>query len=59
MVSEVVGFAGNIKWDGTKPDGTPQKLLDVSRLAKQGWHPKITLAEGIREVYRWYLDSTV
>ena len=58
MVSEVVGFKGHIKWDDTKPDGTPQKLLDVSRLSKLGWQPKIDLKDGIREVYQWYLDSS-
>ena len=59
MVSEVVGFKGDIKWDAVKPDGTPQKLLDVSRLSKLGWQPKIDLKAGIREVYQWYLDSSV
>jgi len=54
MVADIVGFKGNIKWDSAKPDGTPQKLLDVSRLAKLGWQPKILLVDGIREVYRWY-----
>jgi len=57
MVSDVVGYQGNIKWDPAKPDGTPQKLLDVSRLAKLGWKPKITLKDGIRAVYDWYLKS--
>ncbi len=59
MVSDIVGFKGNIKWDATRPDGTPQKLLDVSRLANLGWQPKITLEDGIREVYRWYVTGTV
>jgi len=54
MVSGVVGYRGEIKWDHAKPDGTPQKLLDVSRLAKLGWQPKIALKEGIRQVYQWY-----
>jgi GDP-L-fucose synthase len=54
MVSDIVGFKGGINWDTAKPDGTPQKLLDVSRLAKLGWQPKIKLEDGIREVYRWY-----
>ena len=58
MVSDVVGFKGDIKWDATRPDGTPQKLLDVSRLANLGWQPKITLEDGIREVYRWYVTGT-
>jgi len=54
LVSAVVGFKGNIIWDAAKPDGTPQKLLDVSRLKKLGWQPRITLQDGIREVYEWY-----
>ena len=48
MVSEIVGFKGDIKWDSTKPDGTPQKLLDVTRQAKLGWQPAITLKDGTR-----------
>ena len=54
LVSAVVGFKGNIIWDTAKPDGTPQKLLDVSRLTKLGWQPRITLKDGIRAVYEWY-----
>ena len=57
MVSDVVGFKGDIKWDGTKPDGTPQKLLDVSRLASLDWQPTITLKDGIHQVYEWYVNS--
>ena len=57
LVSDIVGFKGSIKWDSDKPDGTPQKLLDVSRLSKLGWHPKIQLESGIRQVYQWYLDQ--
>jgi len=53
-VREVVGFQGKIVWDSTKPDGTPRKLLDVSRLRALGWAPAIPLAEGIRAVYRAY-----
>ncbi len=58
MVSEVVGYRGDIKWDETKPDGTPQKLLDISRLKKLGWQPRITLQNGIREVYAWYQSGS-
>jgi len=58
MVTDVVGYKGDIKWDSTKPDGTPQKLLDISRQAKLGWQPKITLKDGIREVYQWYVSNT-
>ena len=58
-ISDIVGYKGSIKWDSGKPDGTPRKLLDVSRLTEKGWQAKINLADGIREVYRWYLGETV
>ncbi len=57
MISGIVGYEGSIKWDSGKPDGTPQKLLDVSRLTEKGWQAKINLAEGIRQMYRWYLGE--
>ena len=57
LVSEVVGFPGTIVYDRTKPDGTPQKLLDVSRLSSLGWSAKIGLREGIASTYRWYLEQ--
>lgn len=53
-VSDVVGYAGEIHWDATRPDGTPQKLLDVSKLAKLGWTSKIGLREGIESAVGWY-----
>jgi len=55
LVRRVVGFTGSIVYDKTKPDGTPRKLLDVSRLRAQGWAPKIGLEEGITGTYAWYL----
>jgi GDP-L-fucose synthase len=58
-ISDIVGYKGSIKWDAGKPDGTPRKLLDVSRLTEKGWQAKINLEEGIREVYRWYLGEAV
>ena len=58
-ISNIVGYEGSIKWDSGKPDGTPRKLLDVSRLTEKGWQAKINLADGIREVYRWYLGEMV
>ena len=58
LTSDIVGFKGPIKWDTSKPDGTPQKLLDISKLTEKGWQAKISLEEGIREVYRWYLGET-
>lgn len=54
LVGEVTGFAGEVKWDDTKPDGTPRKLLDVSRLTALGWEPAISLRDGIIQTYRWY-----
>lgn len=56
MVASVVGFYGPIEWDASKPDGTPRKLLDVSRLSAIGWSPTIGLEEGIRLAYGDYLD---
>jgi len=54
VIKEVVGFTGVIEWDSTKPDGTPRKLLDVSRINKLGWEPQIPLIEGIKSTYSWY-----
>ena len=53
-VRRIVGFAGEIVWDADKPDGTPRKLLDVSRLQGLGWRPSIPLETGIRRAYAWY-----
>lgn len=57
IVKEVVGYEGKIVNDLTKPDGTPRKLLDVSRLEATGWRYKIELREGIEKVYKWYLET--
>ncbi len=57
MVKDVVGFTGEIRFDSTKPDGTPRKLLDVSRLASLGWGPTISLEEGLARTYDWYLAN--
>ncbi|WP_436969051.1 hypothetical protein [Demequina litoralis] len=56
-IATVTGFHGTTEWDTTKPDGTPQKLLDVSHLAGLGWTAQITLEEGLRCTYAWYLDN--
>ncbi|HEX8632026.1 MAG TPA: GDP-L-fucose synthase [Catenuloplanes sp.] len=53
-VARVVGYAGAIEWDSSKPDGTPRKLIDSSRLHRLGWRPRIDLADGIRSTYAWY-----
>jgi GDP-L-fucose synthase len=47
LVAEVVGYQGRVEWDETKPDGTPRKLLDVSKLRALGWEPKVGLREGL------------
>ncbi len=57
MIKTIVGFNGNLKFDDTKPDGTPRKLLDVSRLHSLGWKAGIELQEGIHRTYEWYLES--
>lgn len=54
-VRETVGFEGEVVWDRTKPDGTPRKLMDSSRIRALGWAPKVGLAEGVRRAYDWYL----
>lgn len=54
-IREVVGFEGEVIWDASKPDGTPRKLLDVSRLKALGWQPTINLRAGIESTYRWFL----
>jgi GDP-L-fucose synthase len=56
-VAEAVGYSGETYWDTTKPDGTPQKLLDVSQLAELGWTAKIGLREGIAGTVKWYRDQ--
>ncbi len=57
LIKKITGFSGDISWDKTKPDGTPRKLLDVSRLHQLGWQHKINLADGLKSYYRWYLDN--
>lgn len=57
LIKEVVGYEGEIKFDTTKPDGTPRKLLDVSRLHNAGWEHKITLREGIENTYEWFKEK--
>ncbi len=56
LVSSVVGFRGAVRFDASRPDGTPRKLLDVSRLHGLGWRARIGLREGIEQTYRWYVD---
>ena len=53
-VKQIVNFEGELSWDTTKPDGTPRKLLDVSKINKLGWKEKVSLDEGIERVYGNY-----
>jgi GDP-L-fucose synthase len=55
-VARVVGFSGALKWDPTRPDGTPRKLLDVSRMTRLGWKPEVRLDDGIRATYAWFVE---
>ena len=57
LIKEVVGFEGKIKYDTSKPDGTPRKLMDVSRLNGLGWKARISLKDGIKETYEWYQNQ--
>ena len=59
IVAKVVGFEENLRFDTSKPDGTPQKLLDVSRMKSLGWSPRISLKEGIKQTYEWCLKNSV
>jgi GDP-L-fucose synthase len=59
LIADIVGFNGRLAFDPTKPDGTPRKLLDVSRLAALGWHPRVPLREGIAGTYEWFVEHHV
>ncbi|PYL28468.1 MAG: GDP-fucose synthetase [Verrucomicrobia bacterium] len=58
LICEIVGFDGQLAWDTTKPDGTPRKLLDVSKIRALGWRPAITLRDGIKGTYDWFGDPS-
>ncbi|PHT42229.1 putative GDP-L-fucose synthase 2 [Capsicum baccatum] len=57
LVKEVVGFKGELVWDTSKPDGTPRKLMDNSKIAGLGWTPKISLRDGLVDTYKWYVEN--
>ena len=57
LIASIVGYEGQIRFDTKMPDGTPRKLLDVSRLRQLGWRHQIPLSEGIRQTYRWFVDN--
>jgi GDP-L-fucose synthase len=57
MIRRIVGYEGKIVWDASKPDGTPRKRLDVARIRSLGWEPVISLEQGIRITYDWYVSA--
>lgn len=57
LIADIVGYNGRIRFDTSKPDGTPRKLMDVSRLSRMGWRASIPLEDGIRQTYRWFLEN--
>jgi len=57
LVADVVGYEGALEFDTSKPDGTPRKLLDVSRLARLGWSPRIALKDGVASTYQWFTEN--
>jgi len=57
-VAELAGFTGKIEWDSSKPDGTPRKVLDVSKVKSLGWQPRISLRDGIDSTIKWYIEAT-
>ena len=56
-IREVVGYSGSLEFDSSRPDGTPQKMLDISKIRVLGWTPEITLKNGLKQVYQWYTEQ--
>jgi GDP-L-fucose synthase len=57
LIQKIVGYKGAILWDTSKPDGTPRRLLDISRLTQMGWSPTIDLENGLRDTYKWFIEN--
>jgi len=57
LIQKIVGHSGEIIWDNSKPDGTPRKLLDVSKMQNLGWNYQINLEKGIQMTYDWFLEN--
>ncbi|HVJ30443.1 MAG TPA: GDP-L-fucose synthase, partial [Gammaproteobacteria bacterium] len=57
LIADAVGFRGQLVFDRSKPDGTPRKLLDVSKMTALGWQPRMQLRDGVRATYDWYLKN--
>jgi GDP-L-fucose synthase len=58
LIPDIIGFQGRIEWDQTKPDGTPRKLLDSTRIHALGWRPEISLQVGLASTYAWYQQNS-
>jgi GDP-L-fucose synthase len=58
-IKDVVGYEGNLTFDASKPDGTPRKLLDVTKLNQFGWKPAFSLKDGLQNAYDWYKKTTI
>ena len=58
IISGIIGFQGDIIWDGSKPDGAPRKLMDSSKIFDLGWRPKYSLEAGLSDTYNWFLSNT-
>ena len=59
LVQQIIGHKGKIIWDNSKPDGTPKKLMDSSKLNNLGWKPEIKLEDGVRSTYTWFLNNKI
>ncbi len=57
LIKDVTGFKGDMKWNSDMPDGTPRKLLDITKISETGWAPQLSLREGIKKVYEWYCEN--
>ena len=57
IIKKIIGFQGNITWDNSKPDGTPKKLMDISKMESLGWKYSTNIEEGIKKTYDWFLDN--
>jgi GDP-L-fucose synthase len=57
LISIIVGYRGEIKWDTSKPNGTPRKVLNVDKIKTLGWSPKIGIRQGIYDTYEWYKEN--
>jgi GDP-L-fucose synthase len=57
LIQEIVGHRGELVWDASKPDGTPRKLMEVSKLAQAGWEAEIELSDGVERTYGWFLEQ--